>query len=401
MPRQPERPIVLYVHNGTDLYGASRSLLRLVSRTSAVRPHVVVPGEGALNDALRDVGVPVSVLPSLAVLTRGLGRPTAATKFGWRIWTSARDLAGLARRVGADLLHTNVGIIASAGLAARLTKRPHVWHIRDSFRDFPMLWRPYSQYVLSTSDAVVCVSRSVAEQFPQNHPKVSVVHNGLPLDEFPIVSSGRIRAFKQRFGLASFRTVGVVGRVKVQRKGQDFFLRGAARIAAQFPDVRFVIIGSAFPGNESHMDEIKALTADLGLSDKVIMTGDVDDIQAAITSLDALVMASCEPEPFAGVVMESMALGVPVIGTAIGGTTEQITHGLTGLLIPPNDVDALAAALDTILHDGALRSEFAANGRLRVQREFGFDRMHAQLDEIYHSCLDPTAIPRLATGSVR
>ncbi|MBK7260238.1 MAG: glycosyltransferase family 4 protein [Ignavibacteriae bacterium] len=104
------------------------------------------------------------------------------------------------------------------------------------------------------------------------------------------------------------------------RKGQDTFLRAAALIAAEHPDVRFVLIGSPFPGNESHGKALSALGRELGIDKQIVFTGDVADIRAAYAALDISVLPSEQPEPFGGVVIESMAAGKPVIGTRIGGT---------------------------------------------------------------------------------
>jgi type III pantothenate kinase len=98
-------------------------------------------------------------------------------------------------------------------------------------------------------------------------------------------------------------------------------------------------------------------------------------------------MASGLPEPFGGVTLEAMALGKPVVGTAIGGTVEQIEDGVSGLLVPPNDPDAMAAALKKLLDDPALRLRMGQAGRVRLEERFCFTLHYKRIMQLYHELL--------------
>ncbi|MER3329317.1 MAG: glycosyltransferase family 4 protein, partial [Candidatus Kapaibacterium sp.] len=117
--------------------------------------------------------------------------------------------------------------------------------------------------------------------------------------------------------------------------------------------------------------------------EKVIFTGGVDDIKAAYKALDISVLTSCLPEPFGGVVIESMALGKPVIGTSIGGTIEQIEENVTGFKVPPGDHIRLAEALNKLINSEDLRVNMGINGRRRFEEKFEFENFYNQLTGVY------------------
>ncbi len=380
---------VLYVHNSADLYGASRSLLRLLGRLPRDRfvPLVVLPEDGPLRKELERLEVAVHIRPGLAVITR----PVYATwggriRFVARLLRSALDLRALIRREGVSLVHTNTGVVASSGLAARLAGVGHVWHLRDWFQEFRSVWPLYARYMRWSADALVAVSTAVAKQFPEA-AGVQVVHNGFSMDEFACDHAEVARTFRERYGLGAAFVVGCVGRIKQVRKGQEILVEAAALLRDRGRTAKYVIIGSAHPGYEDHQAALERLIAARSLVDSVVLTGEIWDVRSAYPAMDVLVLPSVQPEPFGGVVMEGMAMGVPVVATAVGGSTEQVDDGVTGLLIPPGDPVALAAALESLMADPDLLRRMAIAAPLRVSRRFSLDEMMARLTGIYEHVL--------------
>jgi glycosyltransferase involved in cell wall biosynthesis len=283
-----------------------------------------------------------------------------------------------------DVIHINAALLPIAAMAGRICDVPVVWHMRESFSEFGSLWSLYEKYIGRMATRVVAVSNAIADQFEgRTREKVVTIHNGVPRAEFNVVSATRIDAFKHAFNLSSHLLVGLVGRIKFERKGQEYLVRAAALLKGRFPDVRYLIIGSPFPGNEEHQDRLLAMIAELGLSDVFILTGDVEDIKAAYASLDISLMTSALPEPFGGVVIESMAMGLPVIGADLGGTPEQVVDGETGFLVPPKDPVKLADALIKLLDDEALRARLGAAGRKRFEQYFEFENFYFKMMTVY------------------
>jgi glycosyltransferase involved in cell wall biosynthesis len=276
-------------------------------------------------------------------------------------------------------------VILSSGLAAKMARIPHIWHVRESFGEFGPLWRFYQRYMVWLSTKIICVSTPIAGQFEQkNLEKIHVIHNGFPVDEFPAIKPDRVDQFRVRYGVSEARyLIGVVGRIKFQRKGQEVFVKAAHLLRDKFPDARFLCIGSPFPGNESHLVQLLSLIRELGLDGYVLYTGDVEDIKAAIIALDILVLPSVQPEPFGGVVIEAMALSRPVVATAIGGSIEQVVDGVTGYLVRPGDPDSLASAIEKLLAADEHRRAVGEAGRKRFLETFEFKPFYQKILDLY------------------
>jgi hypothetical protein len=127
---------VLYVHNSADLYGASRSLVRLMRTLDRHRfdPVVLLPADGPLATQIREAGAQVIIFQGLSVITRDVFRSWKLPFFLLSIPFSILRLSLIFRREKIDLVHTNTGVILSSGPAAWLLGLPHVWHIRDWFQ---------------------------------------------------------------------------------------------------------------------------------------------------------------------------------------------------------------------------------------------------------------------------
>jgi glycosyltransferase involved in cell wall biosynthesis len=149
--------------------------------------------------------------------------------------------------------------------------------------------------------------------------------------------------------------------------------------------LRYVFVGSPFPGNESHLENLRALIRECGVEDRVVLCGEMHDMPTAFASLDVSVLPSALPEPFGGVVIESMAMGKPVIGTNIGGTIEQIDHGVTGFLIEPDRPDLLAESIAQFVDSPGLCEALGRNAREKYLREFEFDAFYRKITSLYSS----------------
>jgi glycosyltransferase involved in cell wall biosynthesis len=389
----------MLVHTPPDRYGASRSLLRLSSRLRADGHEVtaVLPERGTLAEWLERAGVAVVTEPDLVYLNRARWNRSGLLRLAVSLPRSRARMVRLIRQTGADLVHTNTALILSGALAASAARRPHLWHVREHFDEYPRLWRFYQYVLASLADRVVAVSESVAAQFHGmiRNRRVTVVHNGFPASEFGAPTPEQVAAFRRRFGLEGAVAVGLVGRIKLRRKGQEVLVEAAARLRDRHPRARFVLIGSPFPGNEAHQRELEAMIAARRLEDRVVLAGETDDVRTAYAALDIITLCSTRPEAFSGVVVEAMAMGKPVVGTAVGGTPEQIEDGVTGLLVPPGDPETLAQALDRLLSDSELRRQMGQAGRRRFLQGFEFEPFYRRMLALYEEVLRPRVPSRV------
>lgn len=378
---------ILSVNNTADIYGASRCMERVFSRfvEDGHEVHAVLPEHGPLVALLRARGVHVHIHPSLSIVDRAQLRSVGGClRFLFQFPGSVLYLAQLVLRLGIDVVHSNTVVIPSPSIAALLTRRRHVWHVRELLGEFGALWRPYQRLVHRLSDAIIAISRCTRDQFdPELRDKISVIYDGLAEADSVVTPSHRDQL--RSLAPEGSTLVGVVGRIKFHRKGQEVLVRAASLLRERHPEVRYLIVGSASPGNEDQVTRLRALISELGVEDRVVLAGESDDPASVFAALDIAVAPSVQPEPFGCIVMEAMAVGTSVVGSRSGGIAEQIVDGDSGLLFTPGDAQSLAAALDQLLSNPELRSAMAANGLRRVRTTFSLDGTYQSMVSLFDS----------------
>jgi glycosyltransferase involved in cell wall biosynthesis len=383
---------ILYVANVSDKYGASRSLLRLTSRLAkdGHDVEVILPDDGPLRPRLEEAGVRVLIHTDLPILARrNLRTPRACLHWLRQVVTSTLRLTAHIRARRPDLVHTNSAVLVSPGLAARLCGTPHVWHMREFFADISRFWLIYQWLMCAFASVIVCISEAVAGQFHGSirSRRVVVIHCGIPAGELALLAAERVADFRQKYALTRRPLVGVVGRINLDQKGQDVFVQAAAVLAPRFPEAGFVLVGSPFPGNQEHRCRLDRLVNELQLSDRITCIDDVEDIAAMYATLDVCVLPARKPEGLGNVLIEAMAMGKPLVGSAIGGIPEIIEDGKNGLLVEPNDAGSLAGALERLLADPALCRRMGQEGRRRFDESFEFSASYSKLWSVYGSVL--------------
>ncbi|MEO6052569.1 MAG: glycosyltransferase family 4 protein [Chthoniobacterales bacterium] len=379
---------ILLIHNSADIYGASKSLLRLSRSLDTTRFELLVglPHTGPLQELLLQTGVRVIILPELRVITRQVMKSFKMLPFLLDLPFSTRKLAKIIKKEGIDLVHTNTGVILNSAAAAKLAGAKHIWHIRDWFGEFGAAWKPYSKYIAGFSDYVLCVSKAIADQFPPSG-RIQILPNGFPSEEFSVDRSKLRSKFRGKFQIGEALVIGVVGRIKFQRKGQEFLIQAAKILKDRGIAAKYLIVGTPSPGSEDHLSRLQSLIHELGLQSDVIFTGELDDTKPAYAAMDISVLPSAQPEPFAGVNMEAMAMSLPVVATRIGGSPDQVLDGETGFLCNPGDPRDMADKLEILCRDPDLRLKMGNAGMSRVFNEFSLEAMVRRIEAIYSKVL--------------
>jgi glycosyltransferase involved in cell wall biosynthesis len=196
--------------------------------------------------------------------------------------------------------------------------------------------------------------------------------------------------FRKQFQLgADELVVGCVGRIKMVRKGQEILVQATALLKKRGVHFKALIVGAPapIPGNEIHLIRLKEMAAELDITDRVVFSGELNDTRPAYAAMDILTLTSVQPEPFGGVVMEGMCMGLPVIATNVGGSPDQVVEGVTGLLVPPGDPEALAAAIEKLACDAGLRQNMGRAAVERIRTEFSLTDMAAKMQRIYEEAI--------------
>ena len=203
---------------------------------------------------------------------------------------------------------------------------------------------------------------------------VRKIHLGIPV-RLVAARRGSGAVTRQTIACNGSPLVGIVGRLEAW-KGQDVFLRAAARVSAEHPGAVFAVVGGGLPGKETeYAGRLQTLVEELGLAGRVQFPGHAQDVFPWFDALDVCVHAT-HGEPFGLVLVEAMALGKPLVATALGGPVEIVEEGVSGLLVPPGDEKALAEAIGRLLSDEALAARLA-DGAGRRAYEFTDERMAA------------------------
>ncbi len=370
---------VLYLHSSAGRYGADRQLHAIATGLDPERYRalVVLPDDGELRTDLNAAGIEVLVRP-LAVLRRSLMSPSGLSRVAAAWAADAGGLGRLARGRGVALVHTNTSVTLGGSAAARVARVPHVWHVREIYTGFDRWWPAYRR-LLSTADALPCVSRATRGQFSGLGP-ATVLHDGLA-----VVPKRADRALSRAaLDLPPDAVVlAVLGRISGW-KGQDLAVRALADRALQSrPEVVLCLAGEPWRGEERHLRELHELAATLGLQDRVRHVGFREDVDTVYGAADIVLVPSRQPDPFPNAALEAAAAGCCVVAAAHGGLPEMLSHGRTAMLVAPDDARALARVVAGLVDDPARRAALGAAAAPDVQERFSTARMLDRVQALY------------------
>ena len=361
---------------------------------------VLLAETGPLVERLRQSGIDVQVMP-LDPRVRDARKDTmsvgALSRIGsaLKILRYAAQVARFAKDHGVDIIHTNsLKADIYGGVAGWIARIPVIWHVRDyidpsylpgpAVRVFRRLARIMPTYVIANSEGTRETLR-----LGKARPSVAIP-SGIDVKPRPSEEhSERTHAGDSEFAGATWPgiiRVGIVGRL-APWKGQHVFLHAASRVLKAGYRARFFVIGAPLFGEEAYREELERLTGSLGISDRVEFLGFRSDVEAVLQGLDILVHASTTPEPFGQVVIEGMAQKLPVIGTDGGGVREIISHQENGLLIPMDDIPALADALKTLMDNPSLACRLGHAGFEHVMRHYSSSQTARKIETVYRQVL--------------
>lgn len=371
---------VLYVEMAFGFGGSLTGILHLVNHL----PPEVEPVLVTSFDARQLTSVPdrlqyeVATIPQLA---RDGGSKSRKLKqfFRQHALPWQREVAALVRKYRPDVIHTANSVFtnAPAAFVGRRRGIPVVGYEKGFEYDgrlsrFVIKRGWYSMHVAS-SEAVaerlfslgVAPERCTVMYEPVEPPNVTIrTANGKP----PVVA---IYSILQPW------------------KGQDVFLRAIGQVIQRFSQpFRVVIAGTAPDVYRDYPEQLKTLTAELGLSERVEFRGHVSDVFGMLSETDIAVHASVKPEPFGRVIAEAMSSGVAVVATQGGGAAEIVQHDQTGLHVPMGDVDAMAGAIERLLRNHDLRQTLGRNAREFALREFRPQSHAHQIVSLYQNLID-------------
>ena len=277
------------------------------------------------------------------------------------------QLLGVLAEKQIDLIHANslaAGLIG--GVAAKLYGVPVLMHKR-----YATAYGVLDRICEALLDRVILVSEATRWTFAPNS-KQALIYNGVELPSFrPPLSPPASGAKTLRADLnldPDAVLVGIVTRITPE-KGIHTLIEATAKLKAS-PAVQLLVVGGPyFPKDVEYIDSLKVQTKEVGVADRVIFTGFLENTDAILSLLDVVLLASTIPEACPRTIIEAMAAGVPVIATPLGGSKELVTPE-TGILVPAEDADAFAEAITQLAEDAERRKRMGKACRLRAEQLF-------------------------------
>lgn len=317
--------------------------------------------------------------PDFVPMGRAVPLPSAGSvaRVSLSVWLHPR-IKDLLARENFDVIHSHEPLSGYVPLAAltmadgRRTVNIATFH---SYRQRRVWWAIGSDKLanplLNPLDGRLAVSRPAAEFINRHFPgDYRVIPNGIRVEDFA-------RAAPLPELMDGKTNILFLGRLE-KRKGLRYLLSAYSKLKWDTPGLRLIVVGGGSPDAESYR-----IMGERNLQD-VIFTGRVSDDMRARYFKSAHVY--CSPatgnESFGIVLLEAMAAGAPVVATGIAGYASVIRHGHDGLLVPPKDEDALAAAIETLVRDPSLRARLSANG-VRTADAFRWERVAAKVMDFY------------------
>ncbi len=363
---------ILHLCDSLSVGGAERLILGLAGRIDRSRFAVRVCSLGVLRGNLLQpeferLGVPVEII-------------------GSRRFYDPAALAGVVRSVrsgGVDLIHTHLTYADVVGrIAGRLTGRPVVSTLHNEpydydrqRRDLRLLQRLTARHATAM---LVAVSERLRERYLRDWGlppgRVTAILNGVPLAPFLAIPAPAER------GPGEQLTVTTIGRLSPQ-KAHDVLLDAAGLLFARRPNLRLMIVG------QGRLEgQLREQAARLGIAGRVQFAGVRQDVAAALAESDIFVLSSrWEGVPVTAA--EAMAAARPLVLSDVGGCGDLVRHGVDGLLVPPGDPAALAAALELLADDPPLRRRLGLAARERACRELGMETFARRHEELYGGLL--------------
>ena len=292
-----------------------------------------------------------------------------------------------------DIIHVNkTPSVFYGAIVSLLSFLPLVWHVRNYNRNFGLI----GKLIYKTVDAIVCISNDISQPFIDffGDKKINVVYNGVFIEPLKKVSSkpGVLRhelKIKQNSFIA-----GMLTRITISKK-IEVFLEAMHLISQKqlFSSIHGVVIGDCITAKHKQMstdvlykENLMSLYDELELKNNVTFTGYKSESEKYLADFDVLVLPSRD-EPFGRVLIESMALGVPVIGACSGAVPEIIDDGEDGFLFPLDDAGKLAESILSLYNDPLLRKRIAKAGWDKVNKRFSSKIYARNIENVYKKVL--------------
>jgi glycosyltransferase involved in cell wall biosynthesis len=365
---------VLFIERNGDIRGGGHislvNILRHIDK-ELFKPYLVCSAQGSLREKVNEMGIASEIIEIKSLKRLNI----------FSLFIAILKLCRLIRRWDIKIVHSNAGSTRDtlySGVAARLAGIPFIWHVRviESGGIFDRL-------ISLFSTKIIVISEAVKRRFHwiKNPKKLVVIPNGVDIKRFN-PSSIKIEDLKKEFGFKKEDfVIGTVGQL-IPWKGINYLIDAFYIVRKENPEVKLLIVGDEVPRGSGYRKKLEEMVNSLDLKDEVVFTGFKEDIPEIMGVIDIFVLPSIN-EPFGRVLIEAMSMEKPVVATKGGGVPEIVVDGVTGILVPLKDPEAMAKAVLTLIRDKKLAIRMGKSGRERVEKFFTIEEHLKRIQEIY------------------
>ena len=361
-------------------------IVSLLDKTK-FEPIILIPENGPLQDEINNLGVR-TIVSRFVHVERRFFSPLGFIRFISRLIISIRKIKLLIENEHINLIHSNTSACMASAIASKMSRRPHIWHIRELCTK-PKIIRFFYQLVIPIlSDKAITASQAVRHNYSTKWNrlirKFILLSHGVDSRRFENAEE----TIRKQFSISpGTKIVGNVGMLRAQ-KGQHLFLQAAKMVKEKYADVKFLISGDMYYENGVIDPDLRNLCSSLGLDNDVVFTGFRKDIENVFASFDVFVHTSACQESYGRTILEGMSAGKPVVAFNHGGPGEIVRNGQTGFLIPAGDPRLMAEKIVYLLSDDELRQRMGIEGRRIIRENYSNEKYIKRLEEIYNEFIN-------------
>ena len=379
---------ILYLIDMLDIRGGTEiNLQRLTTHLDQERYYPVVcpmqPTHSAMIDSLRENSVEVVPLDLHSI-------------FGIKAFKTALLIRSLIKSKQIKIVQTiHFGSDIMGALCKRFWRRPVIISSRRDmgFNETKWTHRMMRRLTSGRVDRVLTNSIAMRDHIAAQEKiplaKFFTIYNGVEIPE--LVQPSQKEALRSQWGFtANDFIIGCVANIQ-PIKGFEYLIEAVSRLSLHDLHVHLLLVGGIekkMHGTENYYDHLNSLVAEKNLESRVHFIGSRTDVLDLVSIMNLFVLPSLS-EGFSNAIIEAMAASIPVVATDVGGNGEAVKHGVTGLLVPPADPQAIEEAIAHLFHNPSLREQMGKDARQFAKKHFAVGQMVRSMEEFYQANLKP------------
>ena len=366
-----KRRSILFVVRTLDIGGAEKQMVSLAKHLKKEKHecHIFsLEVNGPLEERLIEMGIPV--------YSGGFKRDDL-NRVPWKLFSVQIQLIRVVRRLRPRVVHSFLPLMTFMGaLAARMNRVPLVITSRRALgthQERYFILKPFDQLASRLSNCVTVNSKAVWDDtVNRDHvdaSKLRLIYNGVDPAPFEAAHNQR-EEVRGALGLEADEKVIIVVANFILYKGHSDFLKAAREVISQIPKVRVLLVGE----DRGIQKDVERQAEEFGIHNFIQFLGRRDDVPHLLAAADLSVLPSYE-EGFSNVILESMAAGLPVVATRVGGNSEAVVDGASGWLVPPRNPSIMAEKIVDLFGDPQRATSWGKSGSDRVKENFTIEKM--------------------------